>query len=203
MRIGLDIDGVIYQWDKTARYMLREVLPNSPYNEPDEFFQDGLFRGMRMKSPLRQESQSWDYIQKHVAPEHWEWLWTEGVRLGLFRYGHLFPGAVQAVRKMAEKNDVILVTHRPKAAVKDTLAWLALQDLPIVGLHLLTEGEPKSTVRPSFDAFIDDKPENVEDVSENSDCMNVILMRRPWNRHFKWSYGMTFDTLEEVANELA
>jgi len=28
VRIGLDIDGVMYMWDKTARYMLRDVLPN-------------------------------------------------------------------------------------------------------------------------------------------------------------------------------
>jgi uncharacterized HAD superfamily protein len=167
MRIGLDIDGVMYKWDKTARYMLRDVLPNSPYKEL-----------------LKQESQGWDWIKDNVAPEHWEWLWTEGVRLGLFRYGHLYPGTIQAVRTLAERgHEIVLITHRPKQAVTDTLAWLGMLDLPISGLHLLTNQEPKSLVRPGCEVYLDDKPENVEDLYWKADGA-VCLMRRPWNKSY-------------------
>lgn len=164
MRIGLDIDGVMYKWDKTARYMLRDVLPNSPYKEV-----------------LQQESQGWDWIKEQVTPEHWEWLWTEGVRLGLFRYGHLYPGTIQAVRRLAEIGDVVLITHRPKTAVTDTLAWLGLLNLPIAGLHLLTNMEPKSLVQPQCDVYLDDKPDNVTDLYLKTSAKLVCLMRRPWN----------------------
>ncbi len=178
MRIGLDIDGVMYQWDKTARYMLRDVLPGSPY-----------------KDVMKQESKGWDWIKDNVSPEHWEWLWTEGVRLGLFRYGHLYPGTIQAVRRLAEIGEVVLITHRPKQAVTDTLAWLGLLNLPISGLHLLTAMEPKSSVRPACDIYLDDKPENVMDLSglltrwEDGKLIysgGVYLMRRPWNESFPW-----------------
>lgn len=185
MRIGLDIDGVMYKWDKTARYMLRDVLPNSPYKEV-----------------LQQESQSWDWIKEQILPGHWAWLWKQGVELGLFRYGHLYPGTIQAVRELATIGEVILITHRPKQAVNDTLSWLAHQNLPISGLHLLTNEENKGLVRPGVDVFVDDKPRNVQDVIENSDCSNVILMRRPWNQHFKWNYGMTVESLQEVVDVL-
>lgn len=163
MRIGLDIDGVMYKWDKTARYMLRDVLPDSPYKEL-----------------LQQESQGWDWIKENVVPEHWEWLWTEGVRLGLFRYGHLYPGTIQAVRRLAEIGDVVLITHRPKNAVTDTLAWLGLLNLPLAGVHLLTNQEPKSWVSPHCDVYLDDKPANIYDLAVNTSG-TACLMARPWN----------------------
>jgi len=163
VRIGLDIDGVMYKWDKTARYMLREVLPDSPYKET-----------------LKQEAQHWDWIKDNVSPEHWDWLWTEGVRLGLFRYGHLYSGTIQAVRKLATLGEVVLITHRPKQAVNDTLDWLAFQQLPISGVHLLTNMEPKSQVQPECDVYLDDKAENVLDLAKNTSG-EAYLMRRPWN----------------------
>lgn len=164
MRIGLDIDGVMYTWDRTARYMLRKVLPNSPYIDT-----------------LREESQSWDWIKDKVSPEHWDWLWTEGIRLGLFRYGNLHTGTIQAVRRLAELGEVILITHRPRAAVTDTLAWLAFLNLPLAGVHILTDQQPKSIVCPQCDVYVDDKWENVQDLYTNTHAKAVCLMRRPWN----------------------
>lgn len=186
MRIGLDIDGVMYKWDKTARYMLRDVLPNSPYKET-----------------LQQESQYWDWIKKNVSAEHWEWLWNDGVRLGLFRYGHLYPGTIQAVRKLAEIGDVVLITHRPRVAVTDTLAWLGLLNLPLSGLHLLTNSEPKSIVQPQCDVYLDDKPENIEDLRKNTTAY-AYLMRRPWNQDYKKDYGVvgSWDEFVRLADVL-
>lgn len=165
MRIGLDIDGVIYQWEKTARYMLREILPGQRYRDDPA---------------LRVQSPRWDYIKDVVDKEAWDWLWTHGVHLGLFRYGHLYPGAIEAIRGLNALGSVSLVTHRPASAVRDTLAWLSLLDLPIEGLHILSGGEPKSTVTPEFDYFVDDKPSNVLDLELRTKT-KVALMRRPWN----------------------
>lgn len=174
-RFGIDIDGVCYQWSKTARYMLREVLPNSPYTK------DG---------PLGQESTHWNYIQDHVSPEHWAWLWNDGVRLGLFRHGHLYPGAIEGIRKLADVGDVIIITHRPKSAVVDTLAWLAYQRLPLAGIHVLTNMEAKSGIK--CDVYIDDKPENCVDLSRNTSG-RIFLMSRPWNAEFARSASLEWD----------
>ena len=167
MRIGIDLDGCAYEWDRTVRYMLRNVYPNSPYkNDP----------------ALLQESRSWDWVQENVNQEAWNWVWTEGVRLGLFRHGHLHPGAIEAIRELAALGDVIAITHRPKCAVPDTLAWLAYQQLPLSGVHLLTEGENKGLVRPGVDVFLDDKPQNILDMRDGTHGRTAtFLMRRPWN----------------------
>ena len=167
MRIGLDIDGVMYRWQKTALYMLRDVLPNSPYGKE-----------------LCEENWSgwnWPVEDGLVSREHWKWLWDEGIKLGLFRYGHLYPGTIQAVRHLATLGDVELITHRPKEAVTDTLAWLGLLNLPLSGLHLLTNQEPKSIVKPECDVYLDDKPENVVDLFHNTSCRVSCMMSRPWN----------------------
>jgi uncharacterized HAD superfamily protein len=168
MRIGLDIDGVLYSWEKTARYMLREVLPNSPYTK------DG---------PLGHKSTHWNYIQENVSPQDWKWLWNEGVRLGLFRHGHLFPGTIKCVRRLADMGDVVVITHRPKQAVEDTLAWLTYQRLPLAGVHILSGQEPKSSVKPLCNVYIDDKPENCDDLAMRTGA-SVFIMDREWNQGF-------------------
>lgn len=184
-RIGVDIDGVMYQWSKTARYMLREVLPNSPYTK------DG---------PLGIEPLSWNYIQENVDPSHWKWLWTEGVRLGLLRHGHLYPGTIESIRRLSQVGDVVIITHRSKQAVPDTMAWLSYQQLPISGIHILTNQQPKSSV-PHCDVYIDDKPENCEDLQSNTPG-RAFLMNRPWNQasDFKRVYSWR-DFEEKVARE--
>jgi uncharacterized HAD superfamily protein len=175
MRIGLDLDGVCYQWDKTVRYMLREILPDSPYTK------DG---------PLGTPASHWDHVQENVAPEHWHWVWTEGVRLGLFRHGHLYPGTIKAVRQLAESGDVVVITHRPQSAVTDTLAWLAFQQLPISGLHLLTSGEPKSSVQPQCDIYLDDKVSNCIELAMRVPGVRLVaLMDRPWNQYSSFGSG--------------
>lgn len=164
-RIGVDCDGVMYEWERTARFMLINILPDSPYTK------DG---------PLGKESESWDYIEENVSKEHWNWLWDEGVKLGLFRHGHLFPGTIKAIRQLAELGDVIVCTARPKQAVPDTVAWLAYQQLPIHGIHILGK-EPKSSI-PGCDVWIDDKPANCVDLLTTGAM--VCLQDRPWNQGF-------------------
>lgn len=169
-RIGVDIDGVMYKWIKTAHYMLRDVMPNSPYTK------DGVLKG--------DESQvnHFDYTKDTIGPDHWAWLWTEGVKLGLFRYGHLYPGTIIAMRELATMGDLQLITARPKQAVNDTLSWLAYLDLPVAGIHILTNDEPKSSVKPGCDVYIDDRGENVVDLAKNTDAEAVIIPDRPWNQ---------------------
>lgn len=167
MKLGIDVDGVLYKWSKTARYLLREALPNSPYKVAGH--------------PLHTESTHWGYIEEHVSKAHWRWVWTEGVRLGLFRHGHIIKGAMEGMRALADDgHDLFIITHRPKAAVTDTLQWLAFCDFKLAGVHILTDQQPKSTVK--CDVYVDDKPDNVEDLVANTDARLVALFDAPWNQ---------------------
>lgn len=182
MRIGVDIDGVLYQWEKTARYMLREVYPKAC----------ALHR-----AALSRPSDGWNYIERTVPKEAWEWLWTHGVKRGLFRYGHLYSGVIEAMERLSMLGKVIIVTHRPASAVNDTLAWLAYNRFDVAGVHILTNGENKACVE-DLTYFIDDKPENIIDMNDNG-YTECVLMRRPWNASFAWP-GYAVDNLDEYAH---
>jgi hypothetical protein len=159
MRIAVDLDGVCYEWDRTARYMLR------------------TYRG---QTHLTKESTSWNYIEENVSKDDWNWLWNGGVKKGLFRYGHMATDArvgLEALVRM--KHKIIVVTHRPESATNDTLEWAALyfKGIPLFGFHMLSSREPKTSV--TFDALLDDKPDNVVDAIEAGRI--GYLFDRPWN----------------------
>src|SRR5688572_21456774 len=159
MRIGLDLDGVVYNWDKTARYMLR-TMRGYPKHDPrcgeDEEFdlvikpRKGAYPEYPCSgcAPLAYPAKHWDYIKDNVKPEDEDWLWRDGVKLGLFRYGHLYSGAIEGVRELATIGDIVVITKRPKSAVQDTLDWLSYLKLPFAEIHMLHEpGAKKSAVK--------------------------------------------------------
>lgn len=159
-RFGLDVDGVMYQFQKTALYMLNSM------------------RGYNLKL---EDWTYWNQPKDCVKNNDWQWLWSGGVKDGLFRYGHLYKGTIEAVRTLNILGDVVVITHRPRNAVQDTLDWLAYLRLPFVEIHLLTEGQAKSAVK--CDMYVDDKPENVEDFVHNTEGL-ALLWDRPWNNQW-------------------
>lgn len=156
LRFGIDIDGVMYMFDKTARYMLRT--------------EKGYTRDQ-----LGRPSRYWNEIKDIVSNNDWQWLWTGGVKNGLFRYGHLFTGSIEAIRELNELGDCVVMTHRPRNAVQDTLDWLSYLNLPFMEVHLMTNGEQKSAVK--CDLYVDDKPENCVDFNDNTNGIPLLWTR--------------------------
>jgi 5'(3')-deoxyribonucleotidase len=162
LKIGLDLDGVCYQWEKTARYMLRQRI---------------VGRGDVCPGPLLVESLHWDHIQENVEKRDWEWLWDEGVKQGLFRYGHVVSGSIEGTTQLAALGDVFIVTARPKAAYGDTLAWLAFMfdKVPIAGVHFTSD-----KLSANADIYVDDHLDNVQSLLGNNKA--CVLFDRAWNR---------------------
>jgi hypothetical protein len=169
MKIVVDLDGPGYEWDKTARYMLR------------------TYRGCTgLDAPSREwllPNQAWH----NVTDEDWDWLWSDGVELGLFRYGHVTRGAIVGLRSLSESgHDLVVGTHRPVGAVRDTLAWLSYINIDWTDVHILSNEEPKTQI--DGDLLIDDKPENI--VQWSMSGRKAILFDRAWNKgHSLWNLG--------------
>lgn len=166
-RIGVDLDGCLYEWDKTARYMLRNIRKvSSAYH-----------------NRLKKESIHWDYIQSNCSKQDWDWLWKEGVELGLFRYGHLVTGAIEALRELSEVADLVVITHRPKSVTQDTLDWLSFNKLPFSEVHMLSNKENKNSV--ACDFYIDDSLAVMNQLVHGRTAFDreykIILMDRAWN----------------------
>ncbi len=162
MRVCCDIDGTMYSFQGAYTYMAREYL------------------GVQMPPMSEWE---WDTPSHILTKEDQDWMWTKGVELGLFRYGHIIKGTVIGVRKLHEMGySLSVVTHRPRSTTKDTIAWLDYINLPFDEVHILSDGEPKSSV--SGDILIDDKPENMTDWHDHG--RRGVLFSQPWNQDFPW-----------------
>lgn len=148
MRIALDCDEVLYCWERTARYLLRNCYPRA-----------------EKLSGLGEPFRAWA-IPEIIGDNAYKWLFDEGVQLGLFRHGHVITGAMLGVRALRDAgHELVVVTHRPENGVRDTLAWLdfhfgAEQPYPFSGLAILSNGEPKTEVE--FDLLVDDSPKNID-----------------------------------------
>lgn len=155
MRVGIDLDGVCYDWTGTVRYLF------------DAHWD--------IKLP---EPEHWDAFQESVPKEAWRWLWTEGVDLGLFRYGNIIRGAVDGLVRLKEMgHELEVVTQRPASAVQDTMSFIARLPDVFSGVHLMNS-RPKSQV--GLDLYIDDSPHVVADLREHR--LNYIVFDQPWNQ---------------------
>jgi 5'(3')-deoxyribonucleotidase len=171
VRLMLDLDGIVYRWSDTTRYIITSEYPEIVLGE----------------------SISWNYIKDELIrqgrPEVWGWVWDVGVtKHGMFRYGSLYKGSREALRRMNEsgKVDNVVVTSRPETAVLDTEEWISYQRIPHLRMHILSAKESKAKwVRyEELDAAIDDGEHNIEDILEHSDAKLVMLWDRPWNQTF-------------------
>ena len=163
MRIGLDLDGVCYEWQRTYMYMLR------------------AYRGYSRDLMSDIESWThWNWHKENVSKQDNDWMWSEGIRLGLFRYGHLYPGTVKAVNELSSLGDVVVITSRPKRAAQDTFDWISYNKLPVQEVHI-TNGGNKSDIKPVCDVYIDDGPHVIDDLIDNTPSA-ALLWDRPWNR---------------------
>lgn len=157
MKIGLDLDGVIYQFSKTAQYMLA-----------------------RKKGLMCREDLKWDYtLWDHgLSKEDWDWVLSPPQADKVFRYGHLFSGAIEFVHELSLLGSVIIITKRPFYGVQATLDFLAYMKFPLTALHIIDEQVRKSSI--PCDAYIDDSPINALDYYKETKSL-VILIDRPWN----------------------
>jgi 5'(3')-deoxyribonucleotidase len=175
MRVALDVDEVLYSWERTARYLLRN-----------------LYKG-KMLYDLQYPFGQW-VIADQIGENAYKWLFDEGVRKGLFRHGHVITGAMLGVRSLVEAGyELVVVTHRPENAVRDTLAWLdfhfgAEEPFPFAGVSILSGGEPKTEV--AWDLIVDDSPQNIRAAHEAG--RQGIQFAASWNG---W-VGSDWDRLE-------
>jgi uncharacterized HAD superfamily protein len=160
LRLGLDLDGVVYRFSDTANYLIL------------------AHHGIKLG-----DWTTWDYPEQHVPKEVWGWLWTKAITdHGLFRYGSIYKGTREFLTAVAELANIVVITSRPPNAVQDTMAWLAYQQLPTSEIHVLGK-QAKSTVQPQCDVYIDDAIHNCQDLIENTNAL-VIMPDRPWNQGY-------------------
>ncbi len=159
--IGIDIDGVIVDFDKgwTERWnsthaMGHELRPNMPQ----------LYDWMYRLAGLEDRS-AW-----------WEWFYNSGG----FRDLPLYGGALEALG-LLDDHDVLygFISSRPiqgVEAVHDMIYSHGLRPMQVIFNRIV--GNDKAEYRRTFSEFVDDNP---YDLNELSSYTRVTRIRRPWN----------------------
>jgi uncharacterized HAD superfamily protein len=155
LRVGLDLDGVLYNWERTIREMIEA----------------------RFSIRLR-ESTGYDYIKEGVPAESWASLWQEPALQEMFTSGFSYYDGLFAARKIQETDDLVILTRRPREARRYTHSWLMHRLIhPMEVIHF-TDGRPKSSVY--CDLYVDDSGHEVEELA--SAGRTVLIPDRTWNQ---------------------
>lgn len=164
MRVGIDLDGVCYDFSASLRAYLDASggLPDGcSYADPRrwEFYEDWGFSLVQFKQ-----------------------LCNDGVDAGfVFSYGDPFPRVAEAFAWIkAAGHSIHIVTDRsfgqPGASAAATIQWLARHELPFDSITFSSD----KTVA-GVDVMVDDKPENY--AALRGAGVDAYLLTRPWNQH--------------------
>lgn len=101
-------------------------------------------------------------------------------------------GAVEVLKKLSDKYELIIITAKPEELREQTIAWLNIH-LPnifsdvVFTNHFQGEGPKRNKgdvcLELGIEAFVDDAIHNAENVA--SVGIPVLLLDTPWNRKFE------------------
>lgn len=165
LSVSYDLDGVTYNFVEALRLSIHRRTGRPLETMPD--------------------AQTWEFYKHQWSMTTEEFLqhFADGINDGfIFRHGAPYPGAVEAMRRIADAgHEIHIVTarHIPGAeemAERNTRAWLDEHNVPYT---TLTFSDAKDIV--PTDVFIEDRDVNY-DALEAAGCF-PWLITRPWNAH--------------------
>lgn len=176
MRVGIDLDGVCYDFAASVReYLCHTVATHDPEacTDPErwEFYEDW---GLDLPAFLD--------------------AFHDGVNAGIiFTHGDTYPNVTEAFARIkAQGHTIHIVTDRsmgePGRSEAATAAWLARHGLPF---DSLTFSADKTVV--NLDVMVDDKLANYDALEAAG--VRAYLLTRKWNLHDKEPRRRVLDLL--------
>lgn len=151
MKIGFDIDGVIYDFHKAIYPTL--VHTGLTVKDFDHFWTDEV---------------NGDY---DISRETWEKLLHDASFYGNPPVDFVTP----YLQRLAEKHELFFVTKRKKSLQQHTKDWFSKYSIPFTEIACV---EDKVPLVKGFDWFVEDNPGNAIKLSEFT---SIIVVRKPWN----------------------
>lgn len=163
MRVGFDLDGVLYDFGNSVRRYLDSI--GRPYGFKDD-------------AP---EPHNWDFYEYWgMDLAEFKQVCNDGVDAGFIFSGPARPNASEAVNRVADLgHEIIIITDRffgsdPTNSHRATEWWLAEHGIPFHELHYTADKNYVPT-----DTFVEDKLQNYDALKDNG--VNAYLISRPWN----------------------
>lgn len=157
MRIGVDIDGVVADFVKTFIPLVRERY-GVALAEHDIYVHD-LFLVLGIT-----ESEAIELIRATICSDL-----------------DLIDGAKEAIEKLNQEHELILLTARPEDLLDVTERWLSKRGIKYRELVHLREGQ-KFAPEHAFDVVVDDHLREV--IRFIGKARKIIVFDHPWNQSF-------------------
>lgn len=177
MRIGIDLDGVVYQFvEEFDRFMFEKnkdfILNPFDYN-----------RGLD-KEELESELQEFS--------KNKPFLWVK-----------YYPLAVESIRELSKISDIYFVSYRDwvDGGLEETRLRLQMDEIPYKKLWI-TKYKGKVARQENLDFFVEDSLHNILDVISQSKSTQGYLINRPYNIGLKDSRIKRVNSLWEFFNEV-
>lgn len=171
-RIGIDIDGVLADFNSCYTGLMRDILklkvPMVSTDYPDQW---NYHRALGV-------TEDQERILFNIMEHQREWV-------KLRHYADV-PGFANWYATNLYNHDIYFITSRPDGASlkEQTESWLAKElsfsPRPLTVLMASDKGRVAKALK--LDYFIEDKPETLDSMPEGVTC---FLVDRPWNRHAK------------------
>ena len=159
MRLGIDLDGVVAQFNRG--WMSRHA---------EEF-------GTSLEPSMVVE---WNTLHVLGGFPHMEAFWSwfrNGSGPSGFRHLEPYPTAIESLHRLAGRGyEIVVLTHKFDWAVADTFAWLSDVGVPSREVHIR---EDKHAV--SCDVYLDDSPLVLPAIATARPDALTCRFVRPWN----------------------
>ena len=171
MKIGFDLDGVLYPWHTIVYEHLKETK-----------FIDGVsfqdFWGKYYKELLSE-----DEMMKVVNTT------------SLYIKRNIEAPILDMLNRLTKDHTLYYITSRPEHVWKSTKRWADRNNLPDTEnlICMLGNGKDKYIIDNKIDIYVDDRLDIIKIVSPHTDA---ILVRQPYNDHGYQEYNYVQNVLE-------
>jgi hypothetical protein len=165
-RCGIDLDGVVYEWEAQARAILTARW-GVDIPESDHYYAISRDLKARLGPATGEMASSWLFGQ-------------EAAQAGMWDGGGETPGAVEAIQRLSLTYDVVFITKRPRLAIPYTWDWLSARALYPLEMIVIPPDQDRGKSTVLCDWYIDDSPAVAEELEKAGRV--VYLLDRARNR---------------------
>ena len=185
MKVGVDLDGVAYEFHRVFMDAARQ-MQRAP----------GAWKRLKRANLDHAPPGHWFFYRDHgLHDADFKAIVHESVDKGvMYARGPAIRGTAAGWRKLLKDgHEVHVITDRdqgrPGQARKNTLRWLENMGLHFHSIHF-TPHKAEVGLELGLDAHIDDKPENVTSMTL-AGIPRVHMMTQGWNEHLPWDLRVT------------